>query len=116
MSVGERIRARRIELGMTQADLAKRIGTTYQAISKYENDSIDTIPTKKLSLIAYELGVSPMYLLGMTEDKESISDMGDLIDILKDNPNLRVLLSASSKLSPNDLQAVIMVVNSMRHE
>lgn len=116
MSVGERIKARRIELGMTQADLAKRIGVTYQAISKYENDAIDTIPTKKLSLIAYELGVSPMFLLGMTEDKESVSDMADLIDMLKDNPKLRVLLSSSAKLTPENLQALIMIVSSMNRE
>lgn len=116
MSIGERIKERRIELGMTQAELANRIGTTYQAISKYENDIVDTIPTKKLQLIAFELGVSPMYLLGMSDDKESVSVMPDLIDKLKDNPNLRVLLSSSAKLSPEDLQAVIMIVRSMSRD
>ena len=30
MTVGDRIKQRRYELGMTQAELAKRCGTTYQ--------------------------------------------------------------------------------------
>ena len=35
--IGERIRLRRTELGMTQHQLAAALGVSYQQIQKYEN-------------------------------------------------------------------------------
>lgn len=68
MTVGERIKKKRMEINMTQVELAKRCGTTYQAISKYENDLVGNIPRKKLAMIAFSLGCSPAYLLGYDDD------------------------------------------------
>lgn len=48
MTVGQRIKERRLALDMTQDELAKKVGCTYQLISRYENNVVDTIPTKKL--------------------------------------------------------------------
>lgn len=63
MTVGERIRERRIALDMTQDDLAKKVGCTYQLISRYENNVVDTIPTKKLKVLADALLCSPYELM-----------------------------------------------------
>ena len=38
-SIGTRIRTRRKELGFTQDELAQKVGVTYQAVSKWENDT-----------------------------------------------------------------------------
>lgn len=38
-SIGTRIRTRRKELGFTQDALAQKVGVTYQAVSKWENDT-----------------------------------------------------------------------------
>lgn len=64
MTVGERIKMRRIELGWSQDDLAKKAG--YYAkptISKYENAGND-ISMKQVSRIAKALGVTTAYLMG----------------------------------------------------
>lgn len=45
MTVGERIKYRRQELGMTQEEMAKKMGVSFQLISRYENNAVDTIPT-----------------------------------------------------------------------
>lgn len=37
MSIGERIRARREELGLSQAELAKKIGITQGSVGNYES-------------------------------------------------------------------------------
>ena len=37
MSFGQRLRERRIELGMSQAELAKALGVSLSAVSNYEN-------------------------------------------------------------------------------
>lgn len=64
MTVGDRIKQRRIELGWSQDELAKRAG--YYAkptISKYENAGND-ISMKQVSKLAKALGVTTAYLMG----------------------------------------------------
>ena len=39
MTIGERIRAKRKEAGMTQSDLAQLLGVTPQLVSQYETDA-----------------------------------------------------------------------------
>lgn len=63
MTVGDRIKERRIALNMTQDELAKKVGCTYQLISRYENNVVDTIPTKKLKLVADALLCTPLELM-----------------------------------------------------
>ncbi len=38
-SIGTRIKTKRKELGFTQDELAQKVGVTYQAVSKWENDT-----------------------------------------------------------------------------
>lgn len=38
-TIGARIKAKRKELGFTQDELAQKVGVTYQAVSKWENDT-----------------------------------------------------------------------------
>lgn len=64
MTIGERIKKKRIESQLTQEDLAQKIGSTKQTIYKYENNIITSIPLEKLALIAETLGISPADLLG----------------------------------------------------
>lgn len=58
--VGERIRIRRTELGLTQEDLARQLHISYQQVQKYETGS-NRISAGRLYEIAGELGVSVAY-------------------------------------------------------
>jgi transcriptional regulator with XRE-family HTH domain len=62
MTVGERIRERRRSLNMTQNELAKAIGVTYQLISNYEHGVVIDIPTSKIKLMASALRCDPLWL------------------------------------------------------
>lgn len=64
MTKGDRIKARREELGLTQTDLAEAISSTKQNIYKYENNIISNIPSDKVEAIAEVLKISPAYLMG----------------------------------------------------
>lgn len=55
--VGSKIRELRLSSGMTQSQLAERIGVTYQQIQKYEK-GISSISIKRLFAIADTLNVS----------------------------------------------------------
>lgn len=108
MTVGERIKNRRIDLGMTQAELAKKCGTTYQAISKYENNLINDIPRKKLAVIADALECSPAFLLGFDEDMPTVDEARDELKEAQ-----KVLLSASSKLTAEQVLQFAELMRSM---
>jgi transcriptional regulator with XRE-family HTH domain len=58
--VGERIRVRRTELGLTQEDLARRLQISYQQVQKYETGA-NRISAGRLYEIANELSVGVTY-------------------------------------------------------
>lgn len=58
--VGERIRLRRTELGLTQEQLAEALGVSYQQIQKYETGA-NRISAGRMFEIARKLGVGINY-------------------------------------------------------
>lgn len=64
MTVGDRIKQRRKEIGMSQTELAEKVGSTKQNIYKYENGIITNIPSDKIEMIAAVLSTSPGVLMG----------------------------------------------------
>lgn len=67
MTVGNRIKAVRLSHNMSQEDVAKFLGTTKQAIYKYENDVVTNIPLDKIDKLAFLFDISPAYLMGWEE-------------------------------------------------
>ena len=68
MTLGERIRAAREALKMTQEELGALCNTTKQTIFKYEAGVVTNIPLDRLELLSEKLGVTPAYLTGWTTD------------------------------------------------
>lgn len=65
-----RIRERRLELGLTVEDLAKKMGyKDKSSISKIENGKAD-IPQSKVMAFARALETTTAYLMGIDEEKE----------------------------------------------
>ena len=61
---GSRIKEAREKIGMSQTDMADRIGVSKQTLYKYENDIITNIPSDKIEEISALTGVSPAYIMG----------------------------------------------------
>ena len=68
MNVGERIKQRRKQLGMTAEQLGKKIGKGTATIYRYENGEIEKIDASKLMPIADALLTTPAYLMGWEGD------------------------------------------------
>jgi len=60
--IGERLRARRVLLGLTQEQLGTAVGLSYQQIQKYENGS-NQMTVGRLLLLAASLQVPAAYFL-----------------------------------------------------
>lgn len=61
MTIAERVKNKRTELGLTQAELAKRVGITQQSLQKIEDGR--TQNPRKLISLSKEIGCDPEWLL-----------------------------------------------------
>jgi transcriptional regulator with XRE-family HTH domain len=69
MTIGERIKNRRIELGMSQEELAKKIGySSRSSINKIELD-VQQLRQSKIMDIAKALNTTTAYIMGWDEPK-----------------------------------------------
>lgn len=64
MNTGDRIKQRRMELGLTVDDLAERINKSRATIYRYENGDIENMPTTILEPLAKALYTTPADLMG----------------------------------------------------
>ena len=62
MTIGEKIRIRRKELGLTTTELGNMIGVQNSAISKYEKGRIE-LKASQIKAIAEVLQINPVQLL-----------------------------------------------------
>ena len=70
MRIGDRIKARRKELGMTQTQLAEKLGLTSKAaVSTVENNK-ENMTTERIDKYAAALDTTARFLLGYTDDPE----------------------------------------------
>ena len=72
MTIGERIKYYRLAAGLTQQELADKIGVKLAAVSKYELGTVDNLPISRVERIADALGVTGGQIMGWEE-----SDMID---------------------------------------
>ncbi|MFR6224483.1 MAG: helix-turn-helix domain-containing protein, partial [Lactococcus lactis] len=72
VQIGKRIKWTRKRVGITQKELANKIGRTESSVQKYENGKVE-IPISVLEDIAKELGVSAdEFLIGFYNEKREI--------------------------------------------
>ena len=73
--LNHQIRTLRLVRGMSQVELARRLGVTKQSVSNWENDNIQT-SIEMLKKLADIFSVSTDYLLGL--EKEEFIDVSGL--------------------------------------
>ena len=108
MTIGQRIKARREELNMSQDELAKRIGyKSRSSINKIELDLYELRQTK-IKSIADALDTTPSYIMGWDEES-SLGDENKPTPVIEDgleDPLDKQLMEYVKKLTP-DLKALI---------
>lgn len=78
--MGRRIAAKRAEMGMTQAQLAEKIGLARQTISMWETGDIQDIRGRHLAILASVLDVTDDWILfGDTATAKSTTDENDTV-------------------------------------
>jgi transcriptional regulator with XRE-family HTH domain len=107
-NVGERIRERRIELGLSQEELAIKCGyKSRSSINKIELSR--DLPLDKIQKAAKALDVSPSYLACWTDDMKSYDDNVSPIEY---EEVLQEVLDRFSKLDENKKNVVLELLRS----
>ena len=114
-SIGARLKALRLDRGLTQDEVGKRVLVSKQTLYKYENDIVTNIPVDKIELLAEVYHVTPAYIMGWEQPEEDVDDSSSYYDDpevaaianeMKENPNIRVLFDASRGLSKESIEEV----------
>jgi len=74
-TLGDRIRAARLRYGMSQAELARRVGVSTNAMNAMELNRVRNPGVLQVKAIAQVLGVSADYLLGLREHEEEAASV-----------------------------------------
>lgn len=125
MTTGERMKARRKELGYSAEYVAEKLGVSPSTIYRYEKGEIEKMPGDILAPIAEILRTTPARLMGWpdAEEKEPqepdllISNDPELTEILtraRDNPRLRMLFSLTKDAKAEDVEAAIKIIQALK--
>lgn len=91
MTIGERIKERRIELGYTQDELAKKCGyKSRSSINKIELSR--NLPLPKIEKMARALECTESYLMGWSKKEDEISDASRFSQVLEYSERTGILL------------------------
>ena len=66
--IGERLKRRRAELGLTLEQIGAAVGVGKSTVRKWENGSIQNMKIDKIALLSEILRISPMELIGGEDD------------------------------------------------
>lgn len=76
-----RMRARRLELGLSLQELANRTGLNKSTLQRYETGQIDKLPLERAQAIARGLETSVEFILGLDGGNVEISDVNRIYSI-----------------------------------
>jgi transcriptional regulator with XRE-family HTH domain len=112
--VGARIRARRMEMDITQSDLGNALGLTFQQVQKYEKGA-NRISASRLQLIAETLQVElPFFFEGLPGASPSAVPAPDFVAAFISSTDGLALAKAFVKISDVHVRrAIVALVRAM---
>lgn len=110
MTIGERIKKRRLELNMTQEQLANKLGyKSKSSINKIEMDSRN-LTQPKIKLIADALKTTPEYIMGWDEvpnsgQKKHYYEDAEMAQEMFEDADMRSLFHMKKNMDADKFQA-----------
>jgi transcriptional regulator with XRE-family HTH domain len=94
MRVGERIKSRRKEIGLSAEEVAKELGVSPATVYRYESNDIMNMRIDKLEPIAKALRTTPAYLMGWEDDKKENppAESQRILESVNSSENIDLLL------------------------
>lgn len=114
MKIGDRIKYRREELGMSQEELAKRLGyRSRSSINKIEKDA-SGLPQTKIAAIAAALQTTPSYIMGWQEVQKNNDALTDIVVRMRKDSEFLSIVEELHQLNPEQLASIKPILAVLR--
>jgi transcriptional regulator with XRE-family HTH domain len=113
--VGARIRAQRIIHGLTQSDLARLVGISFQSVQKYEQGE-NRVSASRLYEFAQALGVAPQHFFDGLDAHKPNGAAPHVVKPATIESELRLHLSAIMAIEDERLRRLIVQLLSVLSE
>lgn len=114
IEIGRKIRALRLERGLSQTNLADGIGLTFQQVQKYEKGA-NRVSAGRLQKIADLLNIPVTFFYGETGARPKKRDMGDpALAFLQTKGAVRLMRAYSEISSRTTKYALVVLAESLR--
>jgi transcriptional regulator with XRE-family HTH domain len=115
--VGERLRSRRLKMGLSQTALGIAAGVTFQQIQKYERGT-NRIGASRMIQFAEKLGVPPAYFVegfggGSKANGETTKTARAIESVAASNEGVAVL-EAMAQMTPSRRRFVVTLARALR--
>lgn len=111
MNVGAKIKQRRLELGWSLRELAKRMGYANQStVARIEAGAID-IPQSKVVKFAEVLGTTVAYLMDWEEVQKKNDTLSDIVIRMQMDDKFRSAVESLYKLDDKKLSSILTLLD-----
>lgn len=111
--LGQRIRAERNRNGITQAELAQRVGVKTNTISQWETGK-RAPGYEALDQLAAALNCTPSALIESPPEPCPEDELWELRETLRRRPEMRILFDATKDACYDDLMSVVQIIEVMK--
>ena len=95
----ERIRSKRLQKGITLAQIADKLGVTEATAQRYESGSIKNIPYEHMCAYGEILGCSPAYLMGWIDIAEENKPTQEELELFRKNTYENLVIIEMKKMN-----------------
>ncbi len=107
MSINDDLKRRRIELNLTMAEVANKVGVSEATISRWESGDIANMRRDKIVLLAKALQVSPSFIMGLEDEPNTGHQL--------DNAYFSLAKNAQDEgIDPDDLMMALNMIRILK--
>lgn len=82
MDIGEKIKQRRLELGLTLEEVGSMVGVSKSTVMKWETGYIENMKRDKIALLAKALRKSPLWVMGIEDLDNAVESRTKKVPLL----------------------------------
>lgn len=112
-TLGTRIKVMRLSRGLSQIDLAKLVGVSRSTVTMWETDQRRP-GYETLDVIADVFNAPLSALLKDEKQQQEDEEIYELREVMRRNPNMRVLFSAAKNATPKQLKQAIEILKLLK--
>ena len=112
--IANKIKARRIELGLTLEEVAVAVGVGKSTVRKWETGMIKNMGRDKIAALAAVLHMNPVEFVPMPEKTRSEDE--ERLEALHQDPRLGLLFDHTRKMKTEDVDFMIQLAQRILNE